>query len=132
MTRSGRSSTSATLPPRRSGCDVRLRSEIVDVDDRRVTCRVEAWDEREKSAKEPTSALSLMSSGLQRASRRKRKGGRRRVPSGRYSQFTSKPLTNQTFCSNYHDMKYFRVSVALLLPILLLLLPQFGAAPELF
>ena len=30
------------------GMHVRLRSEIIEVDDRRVTCRVEAWDEREK------------------------------------------------------------------------------------
>jgi predicted thioesterase len=30
------------------GMHVRLRAEIVSVDGRRVTCRVEAWDDREK------------------------------------------------------------------------------------
>ncbi len=30
------------------GMHVRLRAEVLAVNDRRVTCRVEAWDEREK------------------------------------------------------------------------------------
>jgi len=30
------------------GMHVRLRAEVIGVDDRRVTCAVEAWDEREK------------------------------------------------------------------------------------
>jgi predicted thioesterase len=30
------------------GMQVRFQSEILAVDDRRVTCKVEAWDEREK------------------------------------------------------------------------------------
>ncbi len=30
------------------GMSVRFRAEIVSVDDRRITCRVEAWDEKEK------------------------------------------------------------------------------------
>jgi fluoroacetyl-CoA thioesterase len=30
------------------GMHVRLRAEVVSVNDRRIDCRVEAWDEREK------------------------------------------------------------------------------------
>ncbi len=32
------------------GLAVRLRAEVLSVDGRRVTCRIEAWDEREKIA----------------------------------------------------------------------------------
>ena len=32
------------------GMGVRLRAEVVSVDGQRVTCRVEAWDDREKIA----------------------------------------------------------------------------------
>ncbi|MGE5645537.1 MAG: thioesterase family protein [Acidobacteriota bacterium] len=31
------------------GMQVRLRAEVISVEGRRVTCRVEAWDEREKA-----------------------------------------------------------------------------------
>ncbi len=32
------------------GLSVRLRAEVVSVDERRINCRIEAWDEREKIA----------------------------------------------------------------------------------
>ncbi len=32
------------------GLSVRLRAEVISVDERRINCRIEAWDEREKIA----------------------------------------------------------------------------------
>ncbi len=32
------------------GLSVRLRAEVLSVDERRINCRIEAWDEREKIA----------------------------------------------------------------------------------